>query len=290
MENVFNKACLIQLKTSCWQGSRMLEPGVMERIGNSNWLRGRKYLVSPDLLNPIRAVISRARKDLSRHALPFPIEGLTLVPKERINVIEEVLENHRRDFNQCVDQFIEGYQDALEEGRTHLGEHFNEGDYPADIWNKFSFAWQYLTIETPGKYAVLSPEIYEREKKKFEQLMEETRELAISALRTEFADCVSHLVERLTGSSDDKPKVFKNSMVEKIQSFLSSFNERNIFQDDQLAELVEQARALLSGVTPEELRGNEWLKRRIQAGMSQVKAELDQALTDVPRRKVRLAV
>ena len=63
-ENIFQKACLIQLSTSCWQGSRMLDAAIMEQIGNSEWLKGRKYLVNPETLNPIRAVISRTRKDL----------------------------------------------------------------------------------------------------------------------------------------------------------------------------------------------------------------------------------
>ena len=33
-DNVFKKACLIQLTTSNWQGTRMLEQGVIEEVRN----------------------------------------------------------------------------------------------------------------------------------------------------------------------------------------------------------------------------------------------------------------
>ena len=288
--NIFQEACLVQLSTSCWQGSRMLDAAVMEQIGSSEWLKGKKYLVNPEALNPIRAVISRARKDLERNALPFPITGLTLVPKERIAAIEEILGQHRIDFKEEVERFAEGYEDAREHARRSLGDLFSDFDYPILIRNKFGFNWRYLALETPDKYQILSPEIYERERAKFEAMMEETRKLATAALRQEFAECVSHMVERLTHDPEGKPKIFKNCMLEKVQAFLDSFNGRNLFQDDQLAGLVEQARSVLQEVDPEQIRENLWLKRRIADEMGKVKTVLDEAITDLPRRKLRLAV
>jgi hypothetical protein len=289
-ENIFQKACLVQLSTSCWQGSRMLDPSVMEQIGNSEWLKGRKHLVSPESLNPIRAAISRIRKELELQALPFPINGLTLVPKERLPIVEESLKKHRQEYWNEVDRFVEQYEEARELARLSLGDLFSEADYPVDIRQRFSFEWRYLTLETPGKYRILSPEIYDREKLKFQAMMEETRQLAISALRQEFGECVNHMVERLTNDPEGKPKVFKNCMVEKVQAFLDSFHGRNLFQDNELASLVEQAKSILHGVDPDNIREDTWLKRRIADQMSKVKATLDEAITDVPRRKLRLAV
>ena len=112
----------------------------------------------------------------------------------------------------------------------------------------------------------------------------------MSALRQEFAECVNHMVERLSSDPEGKPKVFKNCMVEKVQAFLDSFQGRNLFQDDELAGLVQKARSVLHGVDPDNIREDSWLKQRIAEQMSKVKATLDEAITDVPRRKLRLAV
>ena len=56
------------------------------------------------------------------------------------------------------------------------------------------------------------------------------------------------------------------------------------------AGLVEQARSVLHEVDPEQIRENLWLKRRIADEMGKVKTVLDETITDLPRRKLRLAV
>ena len=49
--DIFQKACLIQLSTSVWQGCCKLDESVLKRIGeNSEWLKGSKDLVNQDLL------------------------------------------------------------------------------------------------------------------------------------------------------------------------------------------------------------------------------------------------
>ncbi len=286
--NIFQEACLLQLSTSCWQGSRMLEPAVMEQIGNSEWLKGRKHLINPEMLNPIRAVISRARKDLERQSLPFPLTGLTLVPKEQLTRIEECLSKYRSDYWTEVDKFLEQFEEARESARENLGELFSEADYPINIRSRFGFQWQYFTLDVPGKTSILTPEIYEREKQKFHAMMEETRELAMAALRQEFSDHVNHIVDRLTKSPDGKPKVFKNCMIDKIQSYLDSFYARNLFADEQLADLVTRAKAIITGVSPDSIRENIWLKNSIAEGMGKIKQAIDESIIDLPRRKVRI--
>ena len=284
---VFQHACLVQLSTSCWQGSRMLDPAVMEQLGSSEWLKGRKHLVNPETLNPIRAAISRARKEIERNALPFPIAGLTLVPKECLRSTEAVLERHKRDYWEEVERFLEDYAEARETAKESLGEHFNAADYPVDIRGKFGFEWRYLAIETPGKHSILTPEIYERERVKFEAMMEETRELAVAALRQEFADHVSHMVERLTNDPEGKPKVFKASMIEKLRGYIASFEDRNLFADRQLESLVLQAKQIVGGTKAEHIREDPSLKRFIKNEMAQVKEAIDGAIADMPRRKIR---
>ena len=63
MEDVFQRACLIQLTTAVWQGSRQLDQHLLEKINptNSDWLRGRKYLIDPEVLSPVRSIASQAR-------------------------------------------------------------------------------------------------------------------------------------------------------------------------------------------------------------------------------------
>jgi len=131
-DNIFQKACLIQLSTSCWQGVTTLQSNIMERIGNSEWLKGAKILVNPESLSPVRSQATRARTMLQKSALPFPVKGLTLVPKEALRKIDQTLEEIRQEFDAEVEIFISKYEDERLEARGILGDLFNDSDYPVD--------------------------------------------------------------------------------------------------------------------------------------------------------------
>jgi hypothetical protein len=193
------------------------------------------------------------------------------------------------EFETEVEKFISNYEQEREIARESLGPLFNEADYPIDVRRKFRFEWRFITMHVPGKSRLLSPELYEREKEKFQALMEETRELATVALREEFAGIVRHMVERLSGEEDGKPKRFQASMLDKMGEFLDSFGDRNLFADDKLAELVDQARDVVSGLSTDELRQDGNLRRYIADEMNQLRVVVDGALEDLPRRKIRMA-
>lgn len=288
-ENIFHKACLVQLSTGCWQGVTALGSNLMERIGNAEWLKGAKVLIDPDCLMPVRSVLSKARTYLGKSALPFPIHGLTLVPKETLTRIDEALCGMKAEFESEVEKFIGSYEEEREKARESLGHLFNEADYPIDVRRKFRFEWRFITMDVPGRSGILTPDLYEREKEKFQTLMEETRELATVALREEFAGIVRHMVERLSGEEDGKPKRFQASMLDKMGEFLDSFGDRNLFSDDKLAELVDQAREVVSGLSTEELRQDSNLRKYIASEMDELRVAIDGALEDLPRRKIRMA-
>ena len=120
-ENIFQKACLVQLSTGCWQGCTALGSNLMEKIGNSEWLKGAKVLIDPDCLSSVRSVLSKARTHLAKSALPFPIHGLTLVPKETFTRIDEALCGMKQEFESEVQRFVESYELEREKARESLG-------------------------------------------------------------------------------------------------------------------------------------------------------------------------
>ena len=184
-KNIFKKACLVQLNTSIWACSRVLNQAVLaQKLGeNNDWLRGRKYLINPELLGPIKTCVHQSRNHVNKFALPFPVTSLYLVPKESLSVIDERLQFYKERFWNKVEDFCAIYGAAREEAKQVLGDLFNETDYPEDIRTKFKYEYRYLTLGIPGKTSVLTPEIYEREKEKFQSLMEETRDVAISCFK-----------------------------------------------------------------------------------------------------------
>jgi hypothetical protein len=288
--NVFQKACLIQLSTSVWQGCCKLDESILKRIGeNSEWLKGSKDLVNQDLLSPIRKCAGQARTAILKYSLPFPINSVYLISKEALTLVDKKLQDYKDQFWDKVQDFELLFEIAKEEAMGYLEDLYNEADYPIDITRKFRFEWRFLALDIPGKSTVLPPEIYEREKEKFQSMMDETRELAISALREEFAKIINGLTEKLNKDST-QPRVIKSSMFNKMREFLDGFGTRNIFEDEVLVELSQQAKALIEGVSPEGIKKNDVMRQKIKNEMNELKFTIDSAIEDMPRRKIRMAV
>jgi len=290
-KDIFNRACLIQLSSSVWQSSRVLNQKVLaQKIGQDNeWLRGRKFLINPELLGPIKTAVQQARKTVQKYSLPFPITSIYLIPKESLAQIDERLQYFKDRFWDKVQDFEALYDVGREEAAAVLDDLFNESDYPTDIIQKFKFDWRYFELSTPGKSKILSPEVYQREKDKFTSLMEETRELAMVALREEFSGVVTNLVDRLT-SDNGKPKVISSGMFNKLHEFLDDFSTRNIFEDEKLIELTEEAKSVVSGISPYGLKYNDVMRKKIANGMTNLSDAIANAIEDMPRRKLQMAV
>jgi len=287
MENMFEKGCLIQLSISKWGGVKKIDHNKLaEMIEAHEWLTATKKLVDPESLKPICKVGNAARSYLTSVSLPFPIQGLVFMPKEMITRVDNRLEEFKAEFNQAVTAFIQDYDRLRQTAMVYLGDLFNEVDYPFQVGKRFSFAWRFIILDVPNsKTGILSPEVYEREKEKFIQTMEEARTMAIESLREEFASMVERITNRFAESADGKPKVFKNGTVESFYEFFETFKERNIFRDEELAQLVERAQAVLGDVSAESIRTNNHLKENVRAGMAGIENAMATSLAR-PRRKI----
>ena len=108
-----------------------------------------------------------------------------------------------------------------------------------------------------------------------------------TALRAGFVDLVSRVGERLTPSADGKRTVLKGSLVEGLQEFLALFDAKNLSDDRELKRLVDQARALVDGVSPDDLRKSDDVRNEIRDGLRSITNAATE-LVEVRSRKIRL--
>ena len=241
MSNAFDKGCLIQVSSRMWGATRKINSNHVEKMGaGAEWLNANKKLVDPKALRPVSNVVCNAKNYLVKVSLPFPIQAMVFVPKEMINSIDYNLNQYKIEFEDAVKAFMSAYPYLRENAIIHLGDLFNESDYPVDVSSRFSFSWRFLTLNVPnGNTRLLAPEVYEREKQKFVETMDEARQMGIEALRIEFAGYVKKLTDRLNTNADGKPRIFKNGTVNNFYNFFETFKQRNIFEDQDLKELVK---------------------------------------------------
>lgn len=289
-ENMFREAALLQLTATCWQLDKKLPQSMLADVGNVDFLRGRKLLLAPESTALIKQHIGKARNYLRKISLPFPIKGCVLVPKKLIPEIQEHLKEIEWHYNSAVEDFLYWYPQTVKDAKESLGELFDECDYPTQeaVKNKFRFQWRYITIG-PSVSRVLPPSIYKEEVKKFQELMEQARSEAITALREEFVDLVSNIADKLQNHDDGRPRRLRDAAVENLKQFLDNFSSRNIFEDAQLSELVEQCRGIITNTNANAIRGNTQVREEVHLQMEKILAGIDASLEDLPRRRLRFA-
>ena len=116
---------------------------------------------------------------------------------------------------------------------------------------------------------------------------DEAVQLAEAAFLEEMSSrLVSHLTERLSGTEDGKPKVFRDTVVSKLTEFFERFRRMNVRSNDQLDTLVSQVEDLVNGVQPQSLRENRVLRESVAAELNQLQPVFDGLLIDRPRRNL----
>jgi hypothetical protein len=219
-------------------------------------------------------------------SLPYPEPGLRLIPQQQIEPFDAALYQYRRELADAVLELDVVYSELRSASRDRLGRLFNPTDYPASLVGEFQMGWEFPAVEPPDYLQQLSPELYEQQCRRVQARFEEAVELAEQAFSEELSKLVEHLSERLSGSDDGKPKVFRDSAVENLQEFFERFRRLNIRSNDQLDEIVDRARNLLDRVEPQTLRTNTLLRTRMATQLSQVQASLDGLMVDRPRRSI----
>jgi hypothetical protein len=292
MIDLFAKGCLVQFETSCWTArrkvpSRTLLNGVNQNV-DASMVAASKRLVDGDTLSKVESLRGKARAWLYSQSLPFPIDGVVFVPVDSLERIDAKLSEFRTEYEAAVDAFCADYPALREAARSRLGSLYSEADYPDDVQPRFAFSWRFLSL-APADSKILSPALVQAEQEKFRKLVSDAADAAVTELRTRFAACVDHMVDRLSGS-DGKPNVFRDSLVGNLREFLDGFDALNVCGDHDLAALVERARGAIDGVAPVDLRDDEQLREHITGQFTNVQAALDGMIQNRPTRKVRIAV
>ena len=129
-------------------------------------------------------------------------------------------------------------------------------------------------------------ELYRQKSQRVAARFDEAEQLAEVAFIEEMSRLVSHLTERISGSDDGQPEVFRDSAVENLTEFFSRFRELNVHSSEQLDQLVEQSQRILRGVEPQALRDNTNVRQNVAVQLSAVQSVIDGLMVDRPRRNI----
>jgi hypothetical protein len=219
-------------------------------------------------------------------SLPYPEPGIRLIRQDHIDSFDTHMQAFRQELEVAVRELNDHYEHLKSAARNRLGSLYNPSDYPASLLGLFQVAWDYPALEPPEYLQQLSPDIYRQECERVSARFDEAVQLAEQAFIEELQALVSHLTERLTGQTDSRPKVFRDSAITNLSEFFQRFRSLNVRSNDQLDALVAQCQQIVRGVEPQTLRDSQGVRQRVATQLSQVENVLDTLLVDRPRRNI----
>jgi len=219
-------------------------------------------------------------------SLPYPDPGVRLIRQDQVDRFNDQMTRMQQELGEAVGLLDAQLPDLTQSARQRLGNLYNPADYPSSLVGMFAVDWDFPSVEPPSYLMQLNPELYEQERRRMVARFEEAVRMAEEAFTAEFQKLVSHLVERLTGQQDGKPKVFRDSALGNLREFFERFRTLNVRSSADLDGLVETAQRALKGASPQGLRDDGSLRTKIASQLAAVQASLDGLLVDQPRRRV----
>lgn len=219
-------------------------------------------------------------------SLPYPEPGLRLIRQDNVTTFQVQMTTLQAELAEAVEDLALCYEELKSAARRRLGRLYNSGDYPTSLRDLFSVSWDFPSFEPPNYLRQVSPELYQQESRRIAARFEEAVQLAETAFTEEFSKLVAHLTDRLSGQENGKPKVFRDSAIENLSEFFDRFRHLNVQSNEQLESLVEQAKGIVRGVQPQQLREDQTFRQQIASQLSAVQSQVEGLLVDRPRRNI----
>lgn len=209
-------------------------------------LRLSKVLFECPQYSAIVTLDQKIRKMLeSRNAASRKVlrAGLYLIPDAMLDRTERDLMDFFAHRLELVEEFLDAYPQAVEAARERLQEQFNPADYPPaeELRKAFSTDIAHMNFGVKGRVESVSQLAFsravEREAARIQHVTDECRGM----LRKLALTTIEELAAKLAPKEDGKRPILRESSLEKVEDFLSSFKLRDLTNDTELQKLIEQA-------------------------------------------------
>jgi hypothetical protein len=278
-----------------WLGVRKtLTPGQKAQAADSFGAEGKFLSAGKKLLDtnhPSFKAVTKIKGEATKHwkdqTLPYPEPGLRLIRQSDVADFGRRVDRHKDELSMAVVDLEEQYGELRSAARERLGELFNPSDYPPTLIGAFAIECDFPNVEPPEYLRRLSPQLYEAECQRVQSRFNEAVEMAEQAFFEELAGLIDHLSNRLAGTEDGKPKIFRDSAVSNLTDFFNRFSRLSINSNADLNSLVDRARNVISGVEPQQLRDSQNLRQHVSTQVASIQSNLDQLLVDRPRRRIQ---
>jgi len=271
--NLDTCSMLVEFNASVWTARKLDKSTTDEVVANKNATakdaaRVNKHLLAGRTeLDVIQQMVGRARTYVYDHTLPWSDSGLRLLPTVNFVAFTERMNQFEEEFERLVAEFVTIYPTLISAQAMSLGDMFKRSDYPTanEMVAKFAFRIGFLPVPTAGDFRVdIGNEAQAELKARLNEMAEERIESAMRDIRARLGEHMKRMSDRLTTDyvqGEAKQRRFHDSLVDGALELCDLTKALNVVGDPTLESARKELEGALLGVTPQELRKNEYVRQ-----------------------------
>ncbi len=237
------------------------------------------------LIKDIQTILRKAKRVLQANAIPFPVDGVMFVPKDKIEYLDTTFRQMHAEKEKRIDKLLENYNELKVKFKKAYPKFYDERFYPnkRTLRKKFYMRWQFFQFSLPDKGAkILSPKMYAREKVKFQNMVKEMEEMTISLIGQGLQQRLDSLAKQC-----DSGKINAGT-VNAVDRFLSTWD--NLWQghvdDKKLRMIMNRLKRQMRATSADRLKGNEHFRSETADKINDLMSKLNNVENFELKRKI----
>ena len=259
--SIASMAMLVELRISTWTARKRDDATTDEVNKAKNATDGAsnvyKYLMAgSDHLKKIEKYAAKCRAWNSQQTLPW-MKGIGLLPMENFFTYREQLGTMESNFNVLVEDFVRVYPSLVSAQAFRLGDYFNADEFPMveTLPRKFKFEYNFLPVPESGDFRLRCEEAVRADlAEQYEKMFNERLAEAMRDPWDRLHKTLTHMVERLTDTSEGERNIFRDSLVNKPLELCALLSKLNVTKDPQLEEARRMLERALARTDLDDLR------------------------------------
>tara|TARA_B100000780_G_scaffold235981_1_gene176722 strand:- start:1895 stop:2764 length:870 start_codon:yes stop_codon:yes gene_type:complete len=221
-----------------------------------------KRLISKEMTDPISQNITALRQFYYLRTLPWLNGGFRILPSNQLMSFREGWKELEGQAQGKIDELILNYDVAMDRAELDLGKLFNASDYPSsdELRSKFEITLDIMPVPYTKDFRA---DASDEEIKELKTRIQETETKAMQRCAEEPYKRIQKLVEEMSlalghDANTTQGRIFK-SKLDNLEKCINATPSINAFQDQNLTDVSESARALL--LDADVLRSNSAARR-----------------------------
>ena len=280
--NLSNQAILVELNVSV-PSFRKLDRKVSKEVTNSKGASdsaarvNKNLLAGTDKLNEIQKFVANARVEFYYKTLPWSDSGQRLSDIRNYISLKDWLNDIRDEFKRKVSDFLVIYPHLVSAQAFAMGSMFDRSEYPdvSEVAKRFSFGFCFTPLPERGDFRVdVGHDIAEELQKEYELVYATRTEQAMEDLWSRVYKVVKHISERFENTEEGKRKVLHETVLTNALELCELLRVINVTNDPLLEATRRELEDTLLGVSIEEVRENDHIRKDVKARVDELADKL----------------